>query len=409
MNRRNVAIGTTVAVVVLLALLLALRGRQQGEPQEAEHSDPNMVELGSEAQRNISLGLAEVTEQQILQVVKATGIASADETRVAHILPLAQGVVEKVFVQLGTRVTQGQPLLLYDNIELGEQIGEHLSIHGELEKEKAQLQVAKRSLERADALIQVEAISPREYELRKAELQQAEAGVASKQAELEKVEEKLHRFGLSEDQVKSLSTSPHGGHRTASHNILRAPFAGVITKYDVSQGELVTREKELFTIVDTSSLWVLGNIYEKDVSLVPQTGDCLVSVSSYPGEQFKGKITYVSDFLDPNSRTAKVRCVVANRDGRLKLEMFADVLIPTTRSAPVLTVPAAALQEINGEPVVFVHRGNTQFEKRSVQLGQKGKEEVQVLAGVNIGEKVVTTGSFQLKSELLREQIGGKE
>ncbi|MGH9531846.1 MAG: efflux RND transporter periplasmic adaptor subunit, partial [Terriglobales bacterium] len=248
-----------------------------------------------------------------------------------------------------------------------------------------------------------------EYELRKAEVRQAEAGVASKEAELARVEEKLHRFGLTEEQVTTLRAAPEGEHRTASHNILRAPFSGVITKYDVSRGELVTREKELFTIVDTSSVWVLADVYEKDIGEVPRTGECLVSVTSYPNEQFKGKITYVSDFLDPASRTAKLRCVVANADGRLKLEMFADVLIPTTRTAPVVTVPTAALQEINGEPAVFIQRDATHFEKKSVRIGERGADRVQVLSGVSRGDKVVTAGSFHLKSELLREQIGGEE
>lgn len=407
MDRRKVIVGAAAVIAVLVAFFVLRDGETRGGGDE-EHVDPNMVELGIVAQRNISLTAEEVREERIRQPIKATGVVAPDEKRVAHILPLAQGVVEQVFVQLGDRVTKGHPLLQYDNIELGELIGEHLSLQGQVEREKAQLQVAKRSVERANALIQVEAISPREYELRRAEEQQAQAAVASKQADLAKVEEKLHRFGLSEEQVQDLR-SGHGEHRTASHNTLRAPFAGVITRYDVSQGELVTREKELFTIVDTSSVWVLADVYEKDISLVPRTGECLVSVPSYPEERFNGEVAYVSDFLDPSSRTAKVRCVVANRDGRLKLEMFADVFLPTTRTAPVVTIPATAVQEVHGEAVVFVQKDATHFERRTVKLGQRGGERVQALEGVQKGERVVANGSFHLKSALLREQIGEEE
>jgi cobalt-zinc-cadmium efflux system membrane fusion protein len=171
----------------------------------------------------------------------------------------------------------------------------------------------------------------------------------------------------------------------------------------------VAREKELFTLVDTSSVWVLGDIYEKDLGRTPGQGDCLVTVSSYPNERFRGRITYLSDFLDPSSRTAKLRCVVPNKEGRLKLEMFADVFIPTTSATSAVVVPGAAVQDIEGKPVVFVQRDATHFEKREVTLGERGDQETQILAGVRPGEKVVTVGSFYLKSASMREQIGGEE
>jgi cobalt-zinc-cadmium efflux system membrane fusion protein len=393
---------------VIVALIFILRGKPATLAKATKPEDPNVVELSSEAQRNANLTVASVGEQKIQEMIKATGVVSSDETRVAHIYPLAQGIAEKPYVRLGDHVQSGQPLLLYDNIELGETVGEHLSLHGEVDKEKAQLQVARKSVERANTLIAVEAISPRDFELRKAEELQAEAAVQSKEAELARSEEKLHRFGLTEEQVQRLRVSGEG-HRTASHNTLRAPFAGIITKYDVSQGESVARDKELFTLVDTSSVWVLGDIYEKDLGRIPGHGDCLVTVSSYPDERFQGRITYLSDFLDPSSRTAKLRCVVPNKDGRLKLEMFADVFIPTTSATAAAVVPGAALQDIEGKPVVFVQRDATHFEKRDVTLGERGEQETQILDGVRPGEKVVTVGSFYLKSALMREQIGGED
>lgn len=406
--RKRYFIAALLLLGLIVALIFMLRGKPATLAKDTKPDDPNVVELNPEAQKNASLSLASVREQTIEEMIKATGVVSPDETRVAHIFPLAQGVAEKPYVRLGDHVQAGQPLLLYDNIELGETVGEHLSLHGEVDREKAQLEVARKSVERANTLIAVEAISPRDYELRKAEELQAQAAVQSKEAELARSEEKLHRFGLTEEQVQRLRVSGEG-HRTASHNILRAPFAGIITKYDVSQGESVAREKELFTLVDTSSVWVLGDVYEKDLGRIPGRGDCLVTVSSYPNERFRGQITYLSDFLDPNSRTAKLRCVVPNKDGRLKLEMFADVLIPTTSATAAAVVPGAAVQDIDGKPVVFVQRDATHFEKREVTLGERGDQEAQILNGVRPGEKVVTVGSFYLKSALMREQIGGED
>lgn len=406
-KRYFVGAGIVIAVVLVFGWFFrkpATAGKA-GKPD-----DPNVVELGLDAQKNAQLKAEPVRIETMRESIRVTGIVAPDEARVAHIFPLAQGVAERPFVRLGDRVEKGQPLLLYDNIELGDVVGQHLSAHGELEKEKAQLVVTRKSFERAKTLIESEAISPREFEVRKAEQGQAEAAVQSKEADLSRLEEKLHRFGLNEVQVKSLSASnSEAGHRTASHNILRAPFAGTITKYDVSQGESITREKELFTLVDASSVWVLGDIYEKDIARVSPRGECQVQVSSYPGETFRGQIAYVSDFLDPASRTAKVRCVVPNKDGRLKLEMFADVLLPVVAGKAAPVVPSTAIQEINGRPVAFVQRDATHFEKRELKLGEHTQEQTQIMAGLMAGEKVVTVGSFYLKSAFMREEIGGEE
>ena len=406
MNRKLLV--PVAACIVLFTVGIALWPAKPAEkPRSPEPENPNLVEMPVEAQRNAGLSVVKAGASRIERQIKITGIVSPDRTRMAHISPIGQGLVEKIFVRLGDHVKKGQPLLRYDNIELGEMISEHLAAHSDLERAKAQQVVAKKSLERAQNLIKLEAISPRDYELRQAQEKQAEAEVIAREAQVSKSEEKLHRFGLTEEQVRQI-TQGGASHRTASDNLIRAPLAGIITRYDVAEGEVVGRQKELFTIVDPSDVWVLGDIYEKELGHVPEKGDCLVSVSAYPGVQFRGRIDYISDFLDPASRTAKLRCVVAN-DGRLKLEMFGEVIIPTRETDSVLSVPAAAVQEVNGEPVVFVPRDKTHFEKRPVKLGEKGESAVQVLEGLKAGDSVVAEGSFYLKTALLRESLGEQD
>ncbi len=150
-------------------------------------------------------------------------------------------------------------------------------------------------------------------------------------------------------------------------------------------------------------------MYEKDIGQVKAGGQCRVTVAAYPEEVFAGRVTYVSDFLDPNSRTAKLRCVVLNPDGRLKLEMFATVAIPSVGAATAVAVPVSALQQIGDETVVFVQRDATHFEKRALTIGERGEDWIEVRAGLQQGETVVAKGSFQLKSILQRELIGGEE
>lgn len=400
-----------VALILLLAGVMAWRGSKSKPKQADEKSDPNTVEVAVEAQKNAGVILAEAADRNLQQVITTTGVISPDDARVAHIVPLAKGIVEDVMVQLGARVTKGQPLLVYDNVELGELVGEYQNLMAAVRKAQAQEQVADKSMERANALIKVEAISPREFELRKAEYEQAKAEVESGRAEAARAEEKLHRFGLNDDDIDrlNLTKSSHSPHRTASHNTLRAPFAGVVTKYEASRGEVIDVDKELFTVVDTSTVWALADVYEKDIQYVSRGGECKVNVASYPNEVFKGTITYLGDTLDPASRTAKLRCVLPNADARLKLEMFATVSIPRKESRTGLTVPAAAIQEVNGAPVVFVQKDASHFEKRAVTIGDRNEQFAEIRSGIRAGEKVVADGSFYMKSTLLRDLIGGEE
>lgn len=196
--RKQAIISGIVVVVILAAALIWLATKPKPQTTEEEQHDPNAVEVLVEAQKNAGIVMAAASEQRIEQVVKTTGVISPDEARVAHIVPLSQGVVESVFVQLGDRVQKGQPLLVYDNIELGESVGEYQNLRAGMDKSLAQREVSRRSLERANALIEVQAISSREYELRKAEYEQAKAAVESSRAEVARAEEKLHRFGLTD-------------------------------------------------------------------------------------------------------------------------------------------------------------------------------------------------------------------
>lgn len=407
MKRRLLILGG-VALIVVAGLSFFLRG-DKAPVEKKEAADPNIVELSPESQRNAGLTVEEVDERILRVFVRTTGIVSPDLTRVAHIFPLARAIVERVYVQPGDTVKEGQPLVLYDNIELGQLIGEYLSLRGGLGRFQAQEQVAEKSFERARALLEIQAIAQREFEVRQAEFEQAKAGVQSQRAEIARVEEQIHRFGLSDADIANLGRTEHGNHRTASHNVLKAPRSGIITMFEVSQGEVVDKDKELMTVVDTSVVWVLADVYEKDLAVVRAGGEAQITVASYPAEQFSGQISYVSAFLDPASRTAKVRCVVPNRDGRLKLEMFADVVIPAAATRRALAVAEEAVQEMDGGSVVFLQRDAEHYEKRVVRTGERAEGMVEVLQGVKAGEKVVTRGSFYLKSALLREQIGGEE
>jgi cobalt-zinc-cadmium efflux system membrane fusion protein len=420
---RIALVSAAVVAVIAAVAVLALRGGGQpaaGESSAKDALPAGVVELTAEAQRTGGVETATVAKQHLPTALSVTGTVAPVESRVAHVRPLSRGVVERVSVTLGQRVQRNQPLITFDSIELGERIGEFLAQAAALRQAEADLAVRQRVFERAQALIKIEAVSQQELELRRAEFQNAQAAVVSQRAQLAGIEERLHRFGLSEADVRELESSGPttdaskngagaSGHRTASHNVLRAPFDGVITTYDVAPGELVDPQEDLLTVTDLSQVWVLADVYERDIAKLRTGRDVQISMDAYPDRTFTGRLTYVSDVIDPKTRTAKVRCVVDNPDGALKLDMFARIRIPSGDARQALTVPAAAVQQIDGQPVVFVRRSPTRFERRNVQTGTTAGELVEITSGLEPDEVIASAGTLSLKTALLRERIGGED
>jgi cobalt-zinc-cadmium efflux system membrane fusion protein len=187
---------------------------------------------------------------------------------------------------------------------------------------------------------------------------------------------------------------------------LKAPIDGVIVERKSAAGEQVDKAKEIFTISDPTNLWVIAEIKERDIGAVKVGQEARFSVISYPGESFHGKVVRIANEVEKESRTLEVRIEVDNSDGRLKPGMFADVAITTDVLQNVLVIPDAALQTDEDRQVVFVAVGEHKFQKRIVKLGLEEEGKVQVLEGLKQGDKVVSEGSFILKSEMLKGELG---
>lgn len=187
---------------------------------------------------------------------------------------------------------------------------------------------------------------------------------------------------------------------------LKAPIDGVIVERKATPGELVDKSKEIYTISDPTNLWVIAEIKERDISAVKVGQDATFTVLSYGQERFQGKVALIGNQVEEQTRTLEVRINVENVDGRLKPGMFADIEITTTILENVLLVPDSALQTDGETPVVFVALDGNKFEKRPVKIGEERDGRAQVLNGLKLGEKVVTEGSFILKSEMLKGELG---
>lgn len=187
---------------------------------------------------------------------------------------------------------------------------------------------------------------------------------------------------------------------------LKAPVDGVIIERNATVGELVDKGREVFTISDPTRLWAIAEIKERDIAAVKVGQEATFTVLPYPQELFRGKVILVGNQVEAASRTLEVRIAVDNADGRLKPGMFADVGIVTTILDNVLLIPDSALQTDGDSQIVFVALDGNKFEKRVVKLGEEQQGRVQVLAGLKAGEQIATEGSFILKSEMLKGELG---
>ena len=358
------------------------------------------LEIPVTAQQDTGMNIITAAFQDHPISLHVTGMVTPIPSKVVHLRPLAEGVITQVDVILGDRVRAGQPLVHYDNVALGDHIAQY-------RQAKADLEVRRISFNRAQRLIELEAIAQQALDMRRSEFEHA-------QAEVTRIEERMQRFGLTIDDIQSLklygsteemqAAAPQ--QREMSINTLRAPFDGVVTEYNVAVGNVVDPKEYLLSVTDITTVWVLADVYEPDLGRVALGTDADIRIETYPDRVFSGPATYISDTIESSTRAAHVRCVVHNPDALLKLGMFARVTLATRERRETLAVPVDALQHVNGQPVVFIQTGETSFERRDVTTGFTANELVEIISGLEVGESLVARGSFYLKTALLQERIG---
>lgn len=190
---------------------------------------------------------------------------------------------------------------------------------------------------------------------------------------------------------------------------LKAPIDGMVTERNQAVGELVDKAGAVYVISDPTDLWVIAEIKERDIAAVKVGQSASFTVLAYPDETFHGKVVRIGNKVEDQSRTVETRIEVNNADGRLKPGMFADVEIVTTVEKDVLVISDKALQSAEEGPFVFVETSDGKYELRVVKLGREQRGRVQVIEGVKPGDKVVTEGSFILKSEMLKAEMADED
>ncbi|MGH7818777.1 MAG: efflux RND transporter periplasmic adaptor subunit [Candidatus Binatia bacterium] len=394
----------------LALVLVLLLGCTRAEPPEGEaesehetheeadhgHDEGEAIRLGKEAMRSISLETVAAGRQPVAEEVRSTAVVKPNDYRLAHVSPRISGKAIEVRALLGQKVSAGEVLAELDSLELGQRKADFLQA-------RTNLDVGRRNYRREKRLFEQQISSEKEYLEAKGEFERSEAAYRS-------AREALRLVGLSDKEISRITWE--GAKEPLSHFPLVAPFPGTIIERHITIGELIDAEDKPFTIADLASVWVLVDIYEADLGRVRVGDRARIVVDSYPQDAFEGEVTYLSEVVNPETRTAQARVEVPNPEQRLRPGMFARVAIRTSSrgSREALVVPRDAVQKVRGESVVFVadEKSGT-FLPREVSLGQAFGDFVEVVSGLREGEPVVTKGAFYLKSSLLKEEMAGHE
>lgn len=346
------------------------------------------VQLPDSACEAVGIEVEEVKQRECKCVLKAMGTVLAPQIQKAIVSHAFPARVAEVHVQVGDWVEENQPLITLESHDVGE-------AKSEFYKATANLELANLNYEREKRL------SESGIGVKK-NLMAAEAEHKVCQTTAEAAEKRLHVLGFTEEQVKEITES----HQINPTIVLYAPIAGKLVSNEAVRGAMIDQSTEILTIIDPTKLWVDAQIYEKDIAKVAIGQDVEIRVPAYPEHVFRGKISYIGDVVNDETRTITVRTEVANDQHQLKPGMFADVRILLNGKCRMVAVPAAAVLEESQEEIVFV-KTNECFARRVIQTGFVDGRYCQVVDGLAEGEEVVVEGNHELNSELKEEVLKG--
>ena len=363
--------------------------RRTSPPRPGCQTQGKRIQLASpEVVAQVGIATAKVLQAPFRDLVEVAAQVAYPADRRAELSSRVGGLVVEVRAALGRWVTQGEVLAVVDAPELG-------AAKAELVSAGALLEVWARNHAREVELAERGVVTQRP--VIEADTRLAEARAALRRAEL-----RLRALGLSAEEVQGALRAGDADSRLA----VRAPFAGVVVTRDAVQGEVVQAGEALLTLVDTRTMWALLAVPEAALARIAPGQPVVLTVHALPGEQFGGRLTWVSTALDPRTRTLAARAELRNDDGRLPANAFGRAQVALSDRRDALMVPVEAVQWEGCCNVVFSPDGADAFRPRKVRLGGATATHVEVLLGLEPGDVVVTVGAFLLKTELLEGSIG---
>lgn len=376
-------------------------GAKKGGHGASEKEGPEgHVLLSAEQIDAAKIGVEEVAGGTLARKLTVPGTVTTDADRVARIAGKVVGTVAEMRKRLGEQVAKGEVVAVLDSREVAEARSEFFAATTNLDLQQT-------LFEREQSLWDKRISAEQQY-LR------ARQTFTEAQLRVELASQKLQALGSSETEVADLSrrfapvrTASAGGSAPVARNVaglqkyeIRSPIAGRVIERRVDLGAPIggeSEEKELFVVADLSSVWIDLSVPSGDLGAIRESQE--VSISTGSGPASKGRIVFVSPVLNQETRSARVIASVENKDMTWRPGSYVTAQVTVSEEAVDLKIPRSALQAIAGEQVVFV-RNAKGFEKREVVLGKGDDASIEVVFGLDPGEKIAATNSFVLKAEL---------
>jgi membrane fusion protein, copper/silver efflux system len=324
-----------------------------------EQDDGKTVKVSLDKVQRSGVRTEAIEARVVVRPVRAVGTVTHDESRLTVVTMRSDGFVEDLFVsRTGQHVRAGEPLFRVYSADI----------------QRAQI----------DLLIAMGT-------------SQRGSGVPAADANrnLEGALQRLRNLAIPESRIREVREKGVNP-RTVDWP---APATGDVIEKKIINGQRVQAGQELYRIADHSHLWVVADVAEADLSAIKMGSRATVMVRAYAAQAIEGEVTFIYPELRAETRTARVRIEIPNPDGRLKVDMYADVVFQTGAAEPVAAVPASAVIDSGTRQVVLVAKGEGRFEPRPVKLGVRGDGYVEVLEGVSKGEEVVTSATFLIDAE----------
>jgi cobalt-zinc-cadmium efflux system membrane fusion protein len=370
-----------------LLLLVSLLGTAAcGDSSHGQ--GPSASEPSAQTKSPSAPPVAEIATVSPAYIVRArrletTGKVQFNEEALARVHAPATGRVTEVLARPGDVVEAGQRLLVIDSADLGLAKSDYAKAVADVERSDAALQLARE-------LFEIKAIAQKE-------IRDAQNETRKAAAERERAASRLRTLGVRAEELGDIASRAD----VATTIVVTAPRSGVIVERNVTPGQVVAYGQSdtptnLFVIADLNTMWVAADVYEPDVPKVRLGQTVIVTLPCCPGERSEGRVVNISDAVDKETRTLKVRAVIPNPDRTLKAEMFVKVAIDTGTTR-VLSLPQGAVHREGSETFVLVQQEKSDYERRPVKLGSEVDGAVEILAGVTPKDRVVSAGGILLK------------
>jgi membrane fusion protein, heavy metal efflux system len=367
------------------------------------------VELKPAQEQQIGLIIGSANVRPFPVTVQTTGQLQEASDLSAHISTPVAGRVVSISINRGQQVVAGQALAVLKSDAVGQIQADLLqaTLQNESDIRQAQVQInfSKATYQRELKLFKDRISSQADLEAARTQFDKDQAALealqAKGQATITTAQERLSLYGVAPGVAAGVVRN----RRINPFVTISAPRSGVITNRTINIGELADPTKDMFTLADLSRVWLVADIYEKDISKVRIGQPVDLTLDSLGGKHFPGKVSYVANELDPQTRTLVLRADVPNPGLNLKPDMFARVNVRVGDTS-VLSVPREALQRNGDYTFAYVPVGPHRYEERQVEIGMDDGTYVQITKGLKAGEKVVTRGTLPLQGEALKKAGG---